>query len=110
MSSKGLYLYYNEHPKNVERLLNPNYEPKDLKTQIYIHGSNLVFSKIDATGKLEHGVAYKNETYCFAPIQERNIQFLPPENAEIFVNGKQDEIFVYTEDKGKGKFCRLVME
>lgn len=110
LSSKGLYLLYNEHPKNVERLKKPDYEPKDLKTQVYIHGSNLVYSKIDASGKLIHDVAYKNETYCFAPIQERNIQFLPPENAEIFVKGKQNEIFIYTEDRGKGRFCRLVLE
>lgn len=109
-SSKGIYLFYNEHPKNVERLKKPDYEPQDLKTQYYIHGSNLVFSKITPDGKVQHEVAYKNETYCFAPIQERDIKFLPPEDAEIFVAGKGDEIIIYTEDKGKGRFNKLKME
>jgi len=109
-SSKGIYLFYNEHPKNVERLAKPDYEPQDLKTQYYIHGSNLVFSKITPDGKVQHAVAYKNETYCFAPIQERDIKFLPPEDAEIFVAGTGDEIIIYTEDKGKGRFNKLKME
>lgn len=109
-SSKGIFLFYNEHPKNVERLAKADYEPQDLKTQYYIHGSNLVFSKITPDGKVQHAVAYKNETYCFAPIQERDIKFLPPEDAEIFVAGKGDEIIIYTEDKGKGRFNTLKME
>lgn len=109
-SSKGLYLFYNEHPKNVERLVKSDYEPKDLKTSYYIHGTNLVYSKITPDGKLKHDVAFKNETYCFAPIQERDIKFMPPEDAEIFVPADQDQIFIYTEDRGKGRFCKLVMQ
>lgn len=109
-SSNGLYLLYNEHKKNSERLAKPDYEPKDLKTQVYIHGSNCVYSKIDADGKVKHDIAFVNETYCFAPIQERNIQFLPPEDAEVYVPGDENEIFIYTDDKGKGKFFKLNLE
>ncbi len=109
-SSKGIYLFYNEHKKNSERLAAPDFEPKDLKTQVYIHGSNFVYSKITPDGKVKHDIAFVNDTYCFAPIQERNIQFLPPNEAEIFTEGSVDEIFIYTEDKSKGRFCRLLME
>jgi hypothetical protein len=109
-SSKGIYLLYNEHVKNSERLAQPDYKPSDLKTCNYIHGSNFVYSIITPDGKVKHDIVFKNETYCFAPIQERNIQFLPPEDAEIFIQGKPDEIFIYTEDKGKGRFCKLGLE
>ncbi len=109
-STKGIYLFYNEHRKNSERLAQPDFEPKDLKTQVYIHGSNFVYSKITFDGKVKHDIAFVNETYCFAPIQERNIQFLPPQEAEIFIEGSVDEIFVYTEDKANGRFVRINME
>jgi hypothetical protein len=109
-SSKGIYLFYNEHPKNSERLAQPDFEPKDLKTQVYIHGSNFVYSKITPDGKVKHEIAFENKTYCFAPIQERNIQFLPPQEAEIFTEGALDEIYIYTEDKSKGRFCKIIMQ
>jgi len=110
-STNGIYLLYNEHFKNSERLLKPDYKPSDLKTQIYIHGSNFVYSKITPDGTVKHDIVFRNEEYCFAPIQERNIQFLPPEDAEIHVDSdKKDEIIIYTEDKGKGKFYRLNFE
>lgn len=110
LSTKGLYLFYNEHPKNVERLAKSDYEPADLKTQYYIHGSNMVYSKITPDGKVQHEVAYKNETYCFAPIQERDPNFFPPEDAEIYVNSGSDNIIVYTEDRGKGRFCQIALQ
>ncbi len=110
LTTKGLYLFYNEHPKNVERLAQSDYEPKDLKTQYFIHGSNMVFSKITPDGKVKHEVAYKNETYCFAPIQERDPNFYPPEDAEIFISAESDNVIVYTEDKGKGRFAKMKMD
>ncbi|MCR6642322.1 MAG: hypothetical protein NVV82_25885 [Sporocytophaga sp.] len=109
-SSKGVYLFYNTHVKNAARLAKADYEPKDLKTSVYIHGTNFVYSKITPDGKVVHDIAFKNETYCFAPIQERNIKFLPPEDAEIFVGGGADEIFIYLEDRGKGRFCKVDMK
>lgn len=107
---QGLYLFYNEHPKNVERIKKADFEPRDLKTSMYIHGTNMVFSKITPDGKVLHDVAFKNETYCFAPIQERNIKFLPPEDAEIFVPLSDSEIIIYTEDRGKGRFNKVSMK
>jgi hypothetical protein len=109
-STKGIYLFYNEHAKNMDRLAKPDYEPSDLKTANFIHGTNFVYSLITPDGKLKHDVVFKNEEYCFAPIQERNIEFMPPEDAEIFADGKKDEVFIYTEDRGKGRFCKLMLK
>lgn len=109
-NESGLYLFYNEHQKNAERLKQDDYEPKDLKTQFTIHGSNFVYSKVTYDGKQEHEIAFENEDFCFAPIQERNIQFLPPEEAEIFVKGNHDEeIIIYLDDRGKGKFAKVTL-
>ena len=110
LSSKGVYLFYNEHPKNVERLAKPDYEPSDLKTCTGIHGSNMVYSKITPDGKVQHAVAYKNESYCFAPIQERDPNFYPPEDSDIYVKAEGDNVIVYTEDKGKGRFLQLGLQ
>jgi hypothetical protein len=109
-STKGVFLFYNTHAKNAARLAKADFEPSDLKTSMYIHGTNFVYSKITADGKMKHDIAFKNETYCFAPIQERDIKFLPPDDAEIFVEGKTDELFIYLEDRGKGRFSRLILE
>jgi hypothetical protein len=109
-SSKGIYLFYNEHKKNSERLAQPDFKPSDLKTQVYIHGSNFVYSKITPDGKVKHDIAFVNDTYCFAPIQERDIKFLPPQEAEIYVEGSVDQLFVFTEDRGKGSFFMLNVE
>ena len=38
----------------------------------------------------------KNDDFCFAPIQERNPQFMPPSETEIFVPGTNNEVFIYT--------------
>ena len=52
-------------------------------------------------------VLMKNEDYCFAPIQERNPQFMPPSDTEIFVKQGNNEIFIYTEDRGKDRFSKI---
>jgi hypothetical protein len=52
-------------------------------------------------------VVFENEDYCFAPIQERDPNFIPPSECEIFVPGKKNEIYIYTEDKGKDQFAKL---
>lgn len=109
-TSKGLYFFYNEHPDNVDILASKDFEPDDLKYQRTIHGSNFAYSKISPQGIVSHAIAFKNKDYCFAPIQETNLDFTPPQEAEIFVNGKQNEVFIYTEDRGKGRFCKVKIE
>ncbi len=108
ITDKNIFIFNNDHPKNMERYVKADFEPEDLKTVTGIHGSSFVFSSVSmATGKISHKLIFENDTYCFAPIQERNPQFWPPEKAEIFVPGGKNEVFVYTEDRGKDRFVKL---
>lgn len=105
----NLYILNDDHPKNIERYQKADFEPKDLKSVSGIHGSNFVCNTMSlANGNItERNVLMKNDDYCFAPIQERNPQFMPPSDCEIFVQGKDNEIFIYTEDKGRDRFSKI---
>lgn len=108
-SQKNLYILNDDHPKNIERYKKDDFEPKDLKTVSGIHGSNFVCNTMSLQdGKVTNRtVLMENEEYCFAPIQERNIQFIPPSDCEIFVPSKNNEIYIYTEDRGKDRFAKI---
>ncbi len=108
-TTKNLYILNDDHPKNIERYAKADFEPKDLKSVRGIHGSNFVCNTVSLRdgSVTERQVLMKNEDYCFAPIQERNPQFIPPSDCEIFVPGKDNEIFIYTEDKGKDRFAKI---
>jgi hypothetical protein len=108
-TSKNLYILNDDHPKNIERYAKADFEPSDLKTVRGIHGSNFVCNVMSlADGKVTNRVVLmKNEDYCFAPIQERNPQFIPPSDCEIFVQGKNNEIYIYTEDRGRDRFATI---
>jgi hypothetical protein len=108
-TAKNLYILNDDHPKNIERYQKADFEPKDLKSVKGIHGSNFVCNVMSLKdGSVSaRDVLMKNEDYCFAPIQERNPQFVPPSDCEIFVQGKDNEIFIYTEDKGKDRFAKI---
>ncbi|MES2763537.1 MAG: hypothetical protein V4677_15085 [Bacteroidota bacterium] len=111
-TSKNLYILNDDHPKNIERYSKADFEPKDLKAVQGIHGSNFVCN----TMSLKDGnvtnrtVLMKNEDFCFAPIQERNPQFMPPSDCEIFVPSANNEIFIYTEDRGQDRFAKIKFE
>ena len=108
-TQKNLYILNDDHPKNIERYEKADFEPKDLKSVQGIHGSNFVCNTMSLTdGKVtKRNVLMKNDDYCFAPIQERNPQFIPPQDCEIFVQGKDNQIYIYTEDKGKDRFSKI---
>lgn len=108
-TSKNLYILNDDHPKNIERYQKADFEPKDLKSVKGIHGSNFVCNVVNlGDGKVTNRVVLmKNEDYCFAPIQERNPQFMPPSDCEIFVPGKNNEIYIYTEDRGRDRFATI---
>ncbi|MBS1635964.1 MAG: hypothetical protein JST26_08565 [Bacteroidetes bacterium] len=107
-TSKNLYILCDDHPKNMERYEKADFEPKDLKSVQGIHGSNFVCNTVALTnGNITRKVVFENEKYCFAPIQERNPQFIPPSDCEIFVPSKNNEIFIYTEDRGADQFGKL---
>ncbi|MFT3704008.1 MAG: hypothetical protein QM802_16700 [Agriterribacter sp.] len=107
-TDKSLYILCDDHPKNMERYEKNDYEPSDLKSVKGIHGSNFVSNQVSlADGSIKRAVVFENEDYCFAPIQERDPNFIPPSEWEIFVTGKKNEIFIYTEDKGRDRFGKL---
>lgn len=109
---KNLYILNDDHPKNIERYQKADFEPKDLKSVRGIHGSNFVCNTVSLKdgSVTERNILMKNEDYCFAPIQERNPQFIPPSDCEIFVPSKNNEIFIYTEDKGQDRFSKIKFE
>jgi hypothetical protein len=106
-TSKNLYILNDDHPKNIERYQKADFEPSDLKSVKGIHGSNFVCNTVSLQdgSVTKRNVLMKNEDYCFAPIQERNVQFIPPSDCEIFVPGDNNEIYIYTEDKGRDRFA-----
>lgn len=107
-TNKNLYILCNDHPKNMARYEKADFEPKDLKSVSGIHGSNFVCNAIDLkTGNIKRQVVFENEDFCFAPIQERNPQFLPPSDCEIFSPGAAGEIYIYTEDRGVDRFGKI---
>lgn len=110
-TNKNIYILTDDHPKNMERYEKADFEPRDLKSVIGIHGSNFVSNAVSlTTGKITRTVIFKNEDYCFAPIQEKNPSFYPPSETEIFVPSKDNQIYIYTEDKGKDRFGVLKFE
>jgi hypothetical protein len=110
-TNKNLYILCNDHPKNIARYEKEDYEPSDLKSVTNIHGSNFVCNAIDLVkGTITRSVIFENEKYCFAPIQERNRQFMPPSECEIFTLGKNNEIYIYTEDRGHDQFGKIIFQ
>ena len=111
-TSKNLYILNDDHPKNIERYQKADFEPKDLKSVRGIHGSNFVCNVISLKdgNVTKREVLMKNEDYCFAPIQERNLMFVPPSDCEIFVPSANNEIFIYTEDRGRDRFAKIKFE
>jgi hypothetical protein len=111
-TNKNLYILNDDHPKNIERYKKNDFEPSDLKSVKGIHGSNFVCNTMSLSdGKItDRSVLMENEDYCFAPIQERNPQFVPPSDTEIFVHSKNNEIFIYTEDRGRDRFAKIKFE
>ncbi len=106
--NNNIYILCDDHPKNIERYQKADFEPKDLKSVFGIHGSNFVCNQLNViTGEVKRTVLMKNDDYCFAPIQERNPQFIPPSDCEIFIPNSNNEIFIYTEDRGKDRFSKI---
>jgi hypothetical protein len=43
------------------------------------YGSDFVSNQVGLSdGSIKRSVVFENEDYCFAPIQERDINFIPP--------------------------------
>jgi hypothetical protein len=107
-TSKSLYILCNDHPKNLEQYEKENYHPSDLKPVDNIHGSYFVSNQLDlATGTIKRASVFENKDYCFAPVRVTLPGFIPPSEREVFVAGKDNEIYIYTEDRGRDQFGKL---
>ncbi|MGZ3885012.1 MAG: hypothetical protein ACXVPQ_03395 [Bacteroidia bacterium] len=110
-TENNLYLFYDENRKNFSDYTFDNYEPKKIKYYSSIHGTNFVAASINVnSGKMDRQVVFRNDDYCFAPIQENNLQFVPANNTQIFVDDGKDRIIIYTEDRGNERFSRLKLK
>lgn len=110
-TENNLYLFYDEHRKNFSDYGFDNYEPKKIKYYGSIHGTNFVAATVNlASGNMTHQVVFRNSDYCFAPIQESNLQFVPSNNTQMFVDDGKDRIIIYTEDRGNERFSKLKLK
>jgi hypothetical protein len=68
MESNGnLYVFYCEHPKNLEKFTVENYDPTDYDDVGDIRGPVPVGVKIASDGKLSRQTFEKNESWCYYP-------------------------------------------
>ena len=110
-TASNVYIMCDDNAKNLEIYKEKDFTPKKLKDVSAIHGSNFVCNAIStANGSVKRSLVWKNDDYCFAPVQEKNPQFRPPTDCEIFVPGKNNEIYIYTENKGLDRFAKLKFE
>jgi hypothetical protein len=110
-TANSIYILNNENARNLKIFEKPDFEPEDMKSMDGIHGSNFVYTSVSITdGSKKHDLVFNNEDYCFAPIQETNIMFMPPSDTEIFVKGKNNDLYIYTEDRGADRFSKLTLK
>jgi hypothetical protein len=108
LTKNNIYIFRNDHPKNLDLYNKGSYDPKVLKSADKIHGSSFICSTVALSdGTVKNKLVFENEDYCFAPLQERNPEFYPPSDTEIFVPCMNNEVILYTENKGKDRFIRL---
>lgn len=68
MESDGnLYVFYCEHPKNLEKYTLENYDPSDYDDIGDIRGPVPVCIKVSSEGKLTRQNLLKNEEWCYYP-------------------------------------------
>jgi hypothetical protein len=103
-----LFLFYNENPKNFKADNYATYDPVKFRYYGSIHGSNFIGTEVDLrSGSLNQQLVFTNEKYCFAPIQENNLQFVPADNTQVYVSDGSKSIIIYTEDRKRERFSRL---
>jgi hypothetical protein len=110
-TDEKLYLFYNEHQKNYRADNYATYDPSNFRYYGSIHGSNFIGTSLDLkTGALMQELVFNNDDYCFAPIQENNLEFVPADNTQVFVSDGKNSIIIYTEDRKRERFSRLKLK
>jgi hypothetical protein len=62
-----LYIFYCEHPKNLEKYTLDNFDPKEYDDVGDLRGPVAVCVKVDAKGNLSREELLTNETWCYWP-------------------------------------------
>ncbi len=91
VNNNKVYLFYAEHPDNVEEGTSvTDYNPKKYKQIRNFNGSVLVCTTFDESGNIKRTSLFRNEGWCYDPIST-NIT-LEPNNSLIFrmINKKQE--------------------
>jgi hypothetical protein len=110
-TNDNLYIFYNENRKNFTGPTYDGYDPKKIRYYGSIHGSNFMGATIDLkSGNLKREIVFENDHYCFAPIQENNLQFVPANNTQVFVSDGINRIIIFTEDRGRERFSKLQLK
>jgi hypothetical protein len=82
VNNNKVFLFYCEHPKNLEKTTLTDYEPKSYRDIRNYNGSVLVCTTFDESGTLERKEMFRNEGWCYDPIPT-NIT-LEPNNGLLF--------------------------
>lgn len=62
-----MYLFYAEHPKNLEKTTLEDYNPKKYAEIENYNGSVLVCTSVDEKGNLSRKEVFKNLGWCYDP-------------------------------------------
>lgn len=67
VKNNKLYLFYAEHPKNLEKTTLEDYNPKKYAEIKNYNGSVLVCTSVDEKGNLSRKEVFKNDGWCYDP-------------------------------------------
>jgi hypothetical protein len=67
MSNDNLFIFYCEHPKNLEKYTLENFDPKEYNDVGDLRGPVAVCVKVDSKGGLSRQELLTNETWCYWP-------------------------------------------
>ncbi len=96
INNNKVYLFYCEHPKNLEEFTINDYKPRDYRPIKNYNGSVLVCTTFDESGNLNRSTIFQNEGWCYDPIST-NIT-LEKNNALLFrmINHEKERYDVVT--------------
>jgi hypothetical protein len=108
---KRVYILADEDPKNDKIMKQKDYDAEDVKEIFEVPNSNFACTSFTSSdGKMEHKVLFNNDKYCFGPLLEKHLQYMPSPSSQLFIPGKANEIIIHTENKGKDRFSKIVFE
>lgn len=119
LASKSICILHNDKKGNLKVFDKPVLELEHLGNTKKSKGSDFVCREISLSdGKIKSSVVFSNDNYCFDPIpsldytgsfppySERKLYY-SSSDADLFINGAKNEIYIYTQTTLKGRFVKL---